>query len=565
MKPAKHACLTRRELAEWVFGAAAVSTLGCGRLDSFVGNGLPSAGELVMPNKALGHRLRDMPPRSETSNLLEASLVKEHHDCVVVGAGVAGLTAGWFLDELGIDDYLIVELDDAPGGTSRSDVAGGAEGQFASGLGYPWGAHYLPVPQANNHALIEWLQAIGVVASIQDDGKPVVFEEYLCRDPEERVFVDGRWSLGLYPEAIAGASDRAERDRFRRLMLQWANKKDSAGNHLFAIPTSQTGFEEASRQLDRLTMAEYMRQQGFSSEPLLWLVDHACRDDYGLSMKQTSAWAGIFYFASRMDRDTGASQSVITWPQGNGFLVDKLLERSDTRLRCGHAVLRIEHDDDGRHLLEVLPANGEASFVVRARTVILATPSFVTARMVDLGSSDNAAFRPPEYGSWLVANVHLDKRPDADGPHSHWDSVLYGSPSLGYVNAGHQAGIDHGPTIWTWYHPLCDVPPKQRRRFLETLTWSDVAGLVLTDLGAAHPGIHERVTRLDAMLWGHAMVSPEPGTISRSRWRGSGDDSNTIALAHTDLSGMALFEEAFDHGRSAAHKIAKRLSNGVPA
>ena len=40
-----------------------------------------------------------------------------------------------------------------------------------------------------------------------------------------------------------------------------------------------------------------------------------------------------------------------------------------------------------------------------------------------------------------------------------WDNVFYDSPSLRHVVSTHQRGIDHGPTTFTYYYPLCDPNP----------------------------------------------------------------------------------------------------------
>src|SRR5581483_2984117 len=70
-------------------------------------------------------------------------------------------------------------------------------------------------------------------------------------------------------------------------------------------------------------MAQWMEQQGYTSERLKWTVDYACRDDYGASAASTSAWAGIWYFTSRQ---TGAerSEGFLSWPEGNGRLIGQL-------------------------------------------------------------------------------------------------------------------------------------------------------------------------------------------------------------------------------------------------
>ena len=49
-----------------------------------------------------------------------------------------------------------------------------------------------------------------------------------------------------------------------------------------------------------VSIAEWMNQRGLTSPRLRWWVEYACRDDYGMTLEQTSAWAGLFYFCSRV-------------------------------------------------------------------------------------------------------------------------------------------------------------------------------------------------------------------------------------------------------------------------
>jgi hypothetical protein len=61
--------------------------------------------------------------------------------------------------------------------------------------------------------------------------------------------------------------------------------------------------------------------------------------------------------------------------------------------------------------------------------------------------------------------------------------------------------------------------------------------------------------RLDVMRWGHAMIRPRVGF----QWGGARlkaqQPFRSIHFANTDLSGVALFEEAFDHGLRAAEEV----------
>ena len=68
-------------------------------------------------------------------------------------------------------------------------------------------------------------------------------------------------------------------------------------------------------------MSSWLDRNKFNSPYLRWYVDYACRDDYGAHAADTSAWAGIHYFASREHEDKGP----VTWPEGNGWLVRALV------------------------------------------------------------------------------------------------------------------------------------------------------------------------------------------------------------------------------------------------
>ena len=164
-----------------------------------------------------------------------------------------------------------------------------------------------------------------------------------------------------------------------------------------------------------------------------------------------------------------------------------------------------------------------------------------------------------EYGSWLVANVHLSRRPRESSFPLSWDNVIHDSRSLGYVVATHQSGNDHGPTVLTWYHPLCDDDVKAARQQLLKAKWAELADVVLTDLERPHPEIRSLVTRLDVFRWGHAMIRPRPGFITSRQRREAARPDGRIHFANTDLSGIALFEEAFDHGLRAADEVLSKI------
>jgi hypothetical protein len=506
------------------------------------------AGEIVGTSDVFGHRLRDglrveVPADAWTSIPI-----------VIVGGGVAGLTAAWRLQSNGFEDFVLLELENAPGGTSRS-----GSNRASS---FPWGAHYIPAPMKENTPLVALLDEMGVIDGRDDDGEPIIREQFLCRDPEERVFYKGRWYEGLYLHAGATSEDKQQLDRFNSEVAHWVSWRDGRGRRAFTLPVSACSDDVEVTALDRLSMGEWMNQRGLVSPRLRWWVDYACRDDYGMTVEQTSAWAGLFYFCSRVAKPGVESQSLITWPEGNGRLVNHLFEKTRSRVQLDRAAVELIPTNHGVDVI-TLDREGRNPRGFRAERVIFAAPQFM-ARYVVRPYRDNP---PPhvaefQFGSWMVANLTLRDRPK-QGPRDFplaWDNVLYESPSLGYVVATHQRGRDHGPTVFTYYYPLCDENARAARtRLLET-DWRGWADIALTDLSRAHPDIRELVERLDVMRWGHAMIRPRTGFMWGQARRDGAKSFRSIHFAHSELSGVALFEEAFDVGLRVADQV--RLMRG---
>ena len=156
-------------------------------------------------------------------------------------------------------------------------------------------------------------------------------------------------------------------------------------------------------------------------------------------------------------------------------------------------------------------------------------------------------------------NLHLTARPQEKGIPLCWDNILRDSPSLGYVVATHQARRSTGPTVFTYYYPLCDDNPNDARARLMGRQWEDWAEIALTDLEQAHPDLRRLVERLDVMRWGHAMIRARPGFIWSQTRRQAARPFGRIHFANSDLSGLPLFEEAFYHGNRAAEEVLAEL------
>src|SRR5439155_311285 len=243
---------------------------------------------------------------------------------VIVGGGIAGLSAACRLDKRGFRDFVIVEMEQRAGGNARW-----GENEVTA---YPWGAHYVPVPGRRAVLVRELFEELGILRDGQWE------ERYLCFDPQERLFLHGAWQDGLEPTIGLGTRDREELRRFAARMAEFR----ATGR--FTIPMA-LGAGDAASPLDRVSMAEWLQHEGFTSPVVRWYVDYACRDDYGALLSDASAWAGVHYFASREPEERGP----LTWPEGNGWIVRQLLARVGKYLETNAFVHRTDVPDPPGH------------------------------------------------------------------------------------------------------------------------------------------------------------------------------------------------------------------------
>src|SRR6266704_113086 len=203
--------MSRRDLLKGLTGLALTACRrgGGGRLEGR----RAIEGAIVGGSHRRGHRLREgFRPRPESV---------EDVGVAILGAGVSGLSAAWAFERAGFRDYVVLELEDVPGGTARS----GANAVTP----YPWGAHYVPVPSPHNRPLVARLEEVRAVAGRDAKGQPVYAENVLCREPEERVYFRGRWYEGLFPRAGASAPDLAQFHAFEDDMKRWSRWRDARG------------------------------------------------------------------------------------------------------------------------------------------------------------------------------------------------------------------------------------------------------------------------------------------------------------------------------------------------
>ncbi|WP_374524104.1 FAD-dependent oxidoreductase [Sphingopyxis sp.] len=529
---------TRRGLLAGGAGLAATAMLpvGCSEANAFPGT-------LDGADMVRGHRLRDrgFPAPKE---------VEETTGILIAGGGIAGLAAGWALAEAGYDDFLLYELEDKAGGNARS----GRNPVSA----YPLGAHYLPVPNREARALRHMLERFGMIVGHDADGAPRYDPYQLCADLEERLLWRGQWQEGLYPRSGLSAADVAQRDAFFARMQAFRDATGRDGRPAFAIPSAYSSRDAEYRNLDRQSFGAWLRAGGFTSRPLLAHLRYCCRDDYGTEPELVSAWAGIHYFAARRGwAADGDGDRELTWPEGNGHLVARMNERLGGRIRPANTIFGIRTDGDGV-LVDRFDHRRERSVRTRARAAIVAMPHFVAARVAP-GAVADGGF---SYAPWVVANLTVSRPPRGRGTPLAWDNVSASSESLGYVVAAHQTtAAAAGPRVLTWYLPLSRETPAKARKLLLERPLRDWQSMIADDVLAMNPDLAGAIERIDVWRWGHAMIRPTPGFLSDPVRLAAQELVPPIFHAHSDISGLSLFEEAHYRGLVAAESAMRALGH----
>ncbi|WP_276378972.1 NAD(P)/FAD-dependent oxidoreductase [Flavobacterium sp. H4147] len=493
---------------------------------------------LTGTNHILGHRLwiKDFPKPVE----------QIHIPYLIIGGGISGLSAARQFHKKGISDFLLIEMADHLGGNSSN-----GQNKYSK---YPLGAHYLPLPNFEDKELLNFLEEEKIITGYHANGLPIFDELQLTFAPDERLFYKNNWQEGVVPKEGNSTEDDKEFQRFFKLMDGFRAAKGTDQKYLFNIPLYLSSKDENTRKLDTITMKNWFEETGFRSIPLFNYIDYCCKDDFGLGIEFVSAWAGIHYFAGRkQDSVLEKNDSVLTWPEGNARLAHHLQKYADQKTLKNHLVYEVKTENN-KVFVKAFDDVKKISLEIIANKVVMATPQFVNQHLI----KDRKVFTKSfHYTPWLLATLTVDDLSDNSSFPLSWDNVIYDAKGLGYVYAQHQAlNQVQEKKIITYYYSFSSGDLKKTRREIYKKDKEYWKQLVFNDLKIAHPDIEEYTEEMEVFLLGHGMISPVPDFIfGNAKKQASQNIGNKIYFAHTDLSGISIFEEAFHQGINVVNQI----------
>ena len=493
--------------------------------------------KLTGTSHILGHRLwaKDFPKPTRTIFI----------PYLIVGGGITGLSAARQFRKKGIHDFLLLELEGHLGGNSSN-----GENLYSK---YPLGAHYLPLPNFHDKELITFLEEEKIITGYNNSGHPVFDEEQLTFSPQERLFYKNTWQDGLVPRYGISEKGEDEFEHFFKLMDAFKNEKGFDGKYFFDIPVLLCTADDKLKYLDTLSMEQWLVAEGFTVEEVFEYIDYCCRDDFGLGIKYISAWAGIHYFAARKHNYGNDKENVLTWPEGNARLASHLKKYSEGKVLSNCIVFDVLTEVN-RVVVKAYDAVAKETLLIETDKIVMATPQFVNGYIFNERKQLSKKFT---YAPWLLATITLNDLPDDYSRPLSWDNVIYKGNGLGYIYDQHQSLRQvQNKKVITYYHAFsCDNVAKKRKEIYKQPQdyWKT---FVFNDLKKAHPDIEFFAEDVTVHILGHGMISPTVGFMfNPAKQNAAQPVDNKIYFAHSDLSGISIFEEAFHQGINVVNQL----------
>ena len=299
-------------------------------------------------------------------------------DVVIVGAGIAGLTAAWRLRQQGVR-VQVFEAQQRVGGRMLS-----LRGHFADAQVVELGGELIDTGHTRIRALASELG--------------LALDDLLDGDTDHDCwYFDGR----LIDEAeIVGAFAPVAAAIQRDLAAAGEGSLDSADNN------------PAFRALDALSIAQWLDKNGVSGW-LRKLLDVAYTTEMGLEIEQQSAM-NLLTFIGTSDTQAfhifGESDERFHVRGGNDLIPQALAARLHDAIEPGHVLEAVDGGSNG-YVLSF--RTGNASRQLRAQQVILALP-FTLLRKVRLGlalpASKRRAIDTLAYGSNAKLMIGFERR-----------------------------------------------------------------------------------------------------------------------------------------------------------
>ena len=447
-------------------------------------------------------------------------------DIVIVGGGVAGLSAAYFLRG---KDWLLLEKEPGFGGNALQEEF---EGQI-----YGTGSAYAYHGDEGDQLASE----IGLKMPFVNMPDPTIVN---------KTYVPDTWKTGLeqlpYPKAV-----RESFKKFRDEMMK--------------IKVREKIAELDAQPFSNFTAA-------YAPEVQQWW-DGFGPSNWGAATEESSAYVGI---TNVQDLINGGDAKRAILPGGLGCITHKLVEvlqpKYKERMLDNAAAVAAVQDKDAVHVTYLHEGK---LITASAKAVLICTPKHITSRIVmSLPYEQKAAMRRYRYAPYPVVNVIFDKPVYNRG----YDNWCPGSVFTDFIVADwtiqKNPGYLQKHNILSFYTPLREL---QRSTLLDEEDCKSLAARVLADFQKLLPEFNVDPVEVRIYRRGHPMFMAVPGHYTKTRLAAShpmdriffgnsdsgGPESLTSEAVRLSKAGTEWAELVLA-GKPGAKDLAERALAAVP-
>ena len=429
---------------------------------------------------------------------------------MIVGGGISGLTAAYRLQHL---DVLPLEKEAHWGGNAYTmEYEGNA---YGTGSAFIW----------SNSQASTFARGIGL------DPLPVNCPNGSIINGE---FVRDTWGDGLN-QLPCPPIVRDSFKKFRKEML--AIHLEKRGLELYNAPSSS-----------------FMNL--YAAEIKQWW-DAFGRSNWGATSDETAAAIGI-YTVQEMEAMSAADHR-LTWPGGIGALTKRLVEvlqpKLGDRMQLGATTVAVV---PGKEDVQVTYVAGGDLKTVSAKAVIMATPKFITRRIVEgLPEKQSRAMRQIRYAPYCAVNLIFDKPVFNQG----YNTLCPGNTFTDFIVADwvirKKSGYKRKYNILSCYTPLKE---EERSALLTEEGARKIATNVLHDFQRLLPETNVDPVEVHIYRRGHPMYMSTPGLYTQVQPLVR-QPMDRVFFANTDSEGPeSTTNEAIIAAGRAVRQVEARLA-----
>jgi protoporphyrinogen/coproporphyrinogen III oxidase len=449
------------------------------------------------------------------------TMVPERTEVVVVGGGIAGLSAAW---ELRDRDVVVLEAEPRIGGRLMSEPRGPYWLNF--------GGH---VVGGRDTATGRLLQGTGVEAA----ELPGVLGGLVLGG---RLLAGGRVETSLLRAPIS------TRDRIA--LIRAGARLRMAVAQYGRVSRLRAGESEADRRARVLAFRDDTTFSEFLG-PVRPTVDAVFRATIRRSSgepEEVSAGYGIGYFQLVWDRSKGLTRNIVG---GSSNLPEAIADALSGRVFTGHRATAVSRTSDGVVVgFEV----GGRERAIHARAAVVAAPAPIARRIVrGLPAGVARALERISYGPYVVGAFLTDET----APMPYDDLYAVATPSMSFNMLFNTANVLRRDGTRAPGGSLMVYSAARLARDLAGLDDAGVERRYLDDMYSLFPALRGRVRETVIRRWEIGLPHPRPG---RHLLQPALEEPLGAIHLAGDYLGTTYIETAIETGAAAAHRIRGTLA-----